>query len=670
MKPKGVVSAAVLCMALIRVFGDPPAAAQDWTHYARIGGYGLSLDRVDDIIKSATETHVFGIETDNDIPGRYESFLDPAEKLKAIKAVAEKAHAVGNYAYVYIAGLECITANADQKQHTFFKDHPDWVQRKITGEPAVFGGGTAFWIAAGDEDVWISPFASAWRKVYMERVRQIAGTGIDGVYVDIPYWMTHFEGWEKTWASFDDYTVAAFKQKTGLNAKTDVKLSDYNDPGFIQWIDFRIQALTDFMSEIDHNVKSVNSHCMTIAEIYPGIEEGAPRVGADVYELYPVVDVIAHEYEYGNGDHMAASRTPLDWFGYMTGMHSFRSFAGEKASWILNYSWDGERKIDPREAMKNLALAEVMAGTNVWDAQGHVMSGSNDWETRKEIFKWIANHEKTLYSPRKPIRPIGVYFSPKTRDYFPEELISSYRGMMFLLLQSHLEFQVVTPRNLQEFSGDLLILPDVKCLSRQELDLLESFVRSGKSLMLTGDTGKFNERRELQIENPLHKILGIEGTSQKQISTAALKFMYDPKCPGRNYYREVEKSFNDYAVQGDYQDAPFNNLRKDFTREISEVFKLKPVVEIYASPYIATQIASVGGKIHVFMANFRGLKKNEVAEQTPEKQVKIIFPAKRNSKVYALPFLGEVQEVKGEWNDGKTTCVIPEIKKGMVVWCD
>ena len=46
----------------------------------------------------------------------------------------------------------------------------------------------------------------------MERVRQIAATGIDGIYVDIPYWMTHFEGWEQTWASFDDYTVAAFKK--------------------------------------------------------------------------------------------------------------------------------------------------------------------------------------------------------------------------------------------------------------------------------------------------------------------------------------------------------------------------------------------------------------------------------------------------------------------------
>ena len=77
--------------------------------------------------------------------------------------------------------------------------------------------------------MWVSPYAPEWRKIYMERVRQIAGTGIDGIYVDIPYWMTHFDGWEDTWASFDDYTVAEFKKQTGLDARKDLKLGDFTD---------------------------------------------------------------------------------------------------------------------------------------------------------------------------------------------------------------------------------------------------------------------------------------------------------------------------------------------------------------------------------------------------------------------------------------------------------
>ncbi|MDZ7765957.1 MAG: hypothetical protein U5K00_16325 [Melioribacteraceae bacterium] len=86
------------------------------------------------------------------------------------------------------------------------------MQRDINNRPAMFGGGDAFWIDEGDEDVWISPYAKEWRKIYMEHVRKIAKTGIDGVFVDIPYWMTHFDGWQDSWTSFDDYTVQAFKR--------------------------------------------------------------------------------------------------------------------------------------------------------------------------------------------------------------------------------------------------------------------------------------------------------------------------------------------------------------------------------------------------------------------------------------------------------------------------
>src|SRR5579863_9622471 len=459
---------------------------QDWTNYVRIGAYGLSRHGADEIVRNAQESGVFGIEVDNDIPGRYESFVNPEEKLAAIRAVAQKAHAAGNYAFVYIAGTECITANADQTPHTLAKEHPDWLQRKITGEPAIFGGGTAFWIRKGDEDVWVSPYAHEWREIYMARVRQIAATGIDGIYVDIPYWMTHFDGWEDTWASFDDYTVAAFKKQTGLDAKKDLKLGNFSDANFRKWVEFRIQTFTDFMHEIDQNAKSVNPQIKTIPEIYPGIEEESVRVGADVYSLYPVVDVIAHEYEFGNGGHMASERKPLDWFRYQVGMHSFRAFAQGKATWILNYSWDGDKNVDKRESMMNLAMSEVMAGANFWDAPGHSMAGSNALATRTRIFAWIGAHEKTFYEPRTPVDPIGVYFSPETRNFFAREFIRSYRGILILLMQKHLEFQIVTPRTLAEFHGRTLVLPDVRVLNDSEREWLKNFVANGKTVVVTG----------------------------------------------------------------------------------------------------------------------------------------------------------------------------------------
>jgi len=145
--------APAVCLVLLVGASESGEQSQNWTNYVRIGAYGLSATNAESIVRDAQASHVFGIEVDNDIPGRYESFLDPTAKLNAIRILAEKAHSVGNKAFVYIAGTECITANAKQSQHSVLRDHPEWLQRKITGEPAVFSAEAAFWIRPGDEDL-------------------------------------------------------------------------------------------------------------------------------------------------------------------------------------------------------------------------------------------------------------------------------------------------------------------------------------------------------------------------------------------------------------------------------------------------------------------------------------------------------------------------------------
>lgn len=618
----------IALFALITIAADSNLGEQNWTHFVRIGAYGLQADNADKIVRDAQESNVFGIEVDNDVTGRYESFVNPEAKLQAIRTLAQKAHQVGNRAFVYIAGTECITANADKTPHTLAKEHPDWLQRNIKGDPAVFGGGAAFWIAKGDEDVWVSPYAPEWRKIYMERVRQIAATGIDGIYVDIPYWMTHFDGWEDTWASFDDYTVAAFKKQTGLDAKTDLKLGDFSDPNFRKWVDFRIQTITDFMHDIDKNAKSVNPAIKTIPEIYPGIEEEAARVGADVYSLYPVVDAIAHEYEFGGGDHMASSRTPFDWFAYQVGMYSFRGFAEGKATWILNYSWDGDKKVDPKQAMMNLAMSQVMAGANFWDAPGHSMAGSNDLPTRTKIFSWIAAHEKTFYSPRSPIHPVGVYFSPLTRDYFAKDFIASYRGVLILLLQKHLEFQVVTPRTLSDFRGATLILPDVRVLTEREKATLRRYVAAGKKLVITGaDVTQLDNAPDIQ------------------------RFA---DCPGKAYAGRLATDFE--HTTPDSAGVFLNSLKSESN------------ISVAVSPQVATSISLVAGKPHIFFANFAGLRGGVNPVQTPQTGVQVTIAGASKGKAFFLPFLGEVQALTPVQGNGHTTFTLPEISKGAVFW--
>lgn len=629
----GVLASLLLAGCLAASIPDE-GGQLDWTHFVTIGAYGLSRHNAAAIVRNAQASGVYGIEVDNDIPGRYESFVDPTEELAAIREVADLAHHAGNKAFVYIAGTECITANAAQSPHSLAKDHPDWLQRKITGEPAIFSGGDAFWIHAGDEDVWVSPLAPEWRKIYMQRVRQIAATGIDGIYVDIPYWMTHFTGWEDTWASFDDYTVAAFHSETGLDAKHDLKLGDFSDANFRRWVEFRIRTLTDFMRDIRDTARSVAPGIKVIPEIYPGIEEEAVRVGADVYQMYAVVDAVAHEYEFGEGEHMASSRTQLEWLLYQAGMLSFRAFAEGKATWILNYSWDGDKGVDAREAMKNLAMSQIAAGANFWDAKGHEMADSNDRATRMEIFAWIKRYQDHIYGVRNPINPVGVYFSPGSRDFAAQDYLPSYRGIVLLLMRNHREFQIVTPRTLSRFRGRTLILPNVSRLDDAEKTSLSKYQMAGGKIVVTGGDS-----------------LGTLGQEQ------LVRF---PDCPGKKLLSDL---------QNDVHSKP-NEEERAFLDAVSAPDSKTVHVSVDAPPVVVAYSAIVHRQLHFYFSNFEGLVPHAIATPTPQLNIRITAPADAGDTLHFVPFLGGESLIAGRQKGKSEAFQIPKLERGAIAWIE
>jgi hypothetical protein len=259
------------------------------------------------------------------------------------------------------------------------------------------------------------------------------------------------------------------------------------------------------------------------------------------------------------------------------------------------------------------------------------MAGSNDLPTRKKIFDWIQAHEKTFYLPRVASHPVGVYFSPDTRNIYADEFIRSYRGILILLMQKHWEFQVVTPRNLADFKGETLVLPDVRILHDQEKDWLRKFVEKGRTLAITG-------------------------TDATQLGEApnVLRF---PKDPGKDYMSAMESDFE--RADPDSQAEFLKSLKN--TRE----------VEVTASPMVATSIAAVGGSPHIFFANFAGLRGKVNPVQTPQTGVRVRIAKAVKGKAFFLPFLGDVQEVSGvQESDGRTSYTLPTITKGAVFWYD
>jgi hypothetical protein len=294
----------------------------------------------------------------------------------------------------------------------------------------------------------------------------------------------------------------------------------------------------------------------------------------------------------------------------------------------LNYSWDGDNKVDAREAMQNLAMSQVMAGANFWDAPGHSMAGSNDLATRKKIFGWIAEHEATFYRPRQPIQPVGLYFSPKTRDYFAQDFIASYSGCLILLMQTHREFQVVTPRTLAEFKGEVLILPDVREFSDAERSALKSLAAAGTRIVATGQN-----------------VAGL---------TAGANVALFPDCPCRRYAKSL--------------DANLEKADPQLAKEFLDALRHQGEIQITASPRVATSIANVDGKPHIFLANFDGLRSSKTVVPTPQRG--IILRLRVRATVRWLPFLGNVQEIRGTREATGYVYQLPEVGRGGVAWIE
>jgi len=227
--------------------------------------------------------------------------------------------------------------------------------------------------------------------------------------------------------------------------------------------------------------------------------------------------------------------------------------------------------------------------------------------TRTAIFQWTATQEKILYAPRLPIRPVGVYFSPASRNFDAPRFLASYRGTLLLLLQNHIEFQIVTPRTLATFRGSQLILPDVSFLADIERSELKNFLAGHGRLMISG----------------------LDSTALP----ASAQIMHFKESPAVAYLTRLEKGIAEGS--------------KHVPAEFLAALQPNPEFLIEAGPLVAVNIGSVDGKPHAFFLNFAGLVPHRNLVPSPESNARIVVPASCKCGLDFLPFLGKVRRIEG-----------------------
>jgi hypothetical protein len=196
------------------------------------------------------------------------------------------------------------------------------------------------------------------------------------------------------------------------------------------------------------------------------------------------------------------------------------------------------------------------------------------------------------------------------------------------MMQTHREFQIVTPRTLADFKGETLVLPDVRELSDAERSALKTLSSSGTRIVITG-----------------------ENATQLAVGSKVIAL---PDCPCRAYENSL--------------DPNLERATPEAARGFLTAIGPQGSIEITASPLVATSIANVDGQPHIFFANFSGLRGGSKPFPTPQKDITLRL--RTQAKLRFLPFLGEVQELRGTREGEVYVYHVPELQRGGVAWVE
>ncbi len=122
---------------------------------------------------------------------------------------------------------------------------------------------------------------------------------------------------------------------------------------------------------------------------------------------------------------------------------------------------------------------------------------------------------KRKHFGQAPVYDIGLYFSSRTRDWMgrenPASYFQSFQGAHRACALEHLQFGVVFDESvsldvLKKFP--VVCLCNVATLSQREVDLLHQFVTTGGKLLITGQSGQFDQYGKPLERSMLAELIG------------------------------------------------------------------------------------------------------------------------------------------------------------------
>ena len=248
--------------------------------------------------------------------------------------------------------------------------------------------------------------------------------------------------------------------------------------------------------------------------------------------------------------------------------------------------------------MRALAAMQFAAGCNFWETEAPDMAGSVDADARAELFGWLASVDRAYYNSKLEVHAeVGLYYSRDSivfRDYRehmePWDCAYEFIGLGMILLQQHVPFRVILPGDIDD-GIEVLVLPNVACLSDGEAAEIEAFADAGGVVVASGETGDFDEDGRRRSANAL------AGISVVRTSEIYGVDYYDAVSP----WRSKPKS-----------EAKANKARTMFASKVWSKVGVQPLLALDGEPFLIVLPWRSNREVQLRFFNIAGVDGSDV----------------------------------------------------------
>lgn len=397
------------------------------------------------------------------------------------------------------------------EEHIYNK-FPDWFKKDENQNPVLFTHTRPVLYESCYSNVYRNEYANEFISYVLKNY------SVDGIWHNAP----GFGG-----ICYCHKCQESFKENTGkdlpmLRSSSEAEIDEY-----MVW---KAQAADKYMDKLKKTIKSFGKDKVYTAEVFSiygvgsGIDSGVDLESARKH--FDIMVSVAFLTPNRGRDEM----TYEDLNYGSTIIKFLKSMTPEREA-VVMYGGNGTSHrlvIDPPVDLKIWLWEMISAGGTFWNCYfSNVPTLTNDNRNafnESDACYFIKENEKLL-EQHIPFSNIGIYYSNPTRVSYRQKSIENskfgleIRGVESVLMENHIPHDFilndqVSKERLEKYR--LVILPNVRCMSDIEIEVLKEYVRNGGRLLATYETSLYDHDGIQRKDFGLSELFGVNYLGKKE----------------------------------------------------------------------------------------------------------------------------------------------------------